>query len=188
MCRWVECVVKRNVYIVLRSEFKFSITTNHLSPFTPFRSLVVVNFLCVVYPYLCDSLAYKTQTHLTGIITRHNHMHHAFRCTCLLFLFFFLSLSPSPSSLSRFIQMRKSLACNWISETSLRNKWRRTCLNLPGNNMISTSNTQISKLSMEIWAQKYSFVGLLFRSLVCTTENCYSLYATGEPLHFTNCW
>lgn len=47
------------------------------------------------------SLAYKTQTHLVGIITRHSIMHHAFRCALCLFVYFLFSI----------IQMRKSLVC-----------------------------------------------------------------------------
>lgn len=137
-------------------------------PLIPIPS-VQVSF--VISPiFMRFTCAYKTQTHLTGIITRHNHMHHAFRCTCLLFLRFF-ALSISRTFRPTFSLVRVSLSiytnekeypacdCTWIRDGgSLGNKWRRTCLNLPGNTAtwslsIEHTHTQTSKLSMEIWAQ-----------------------------------
>lgn len=63
-------------------------------PLFPIPS-VQVSFV-ILPTFMRFTCAYKTQTHLTGIITRHKHMHHAFRCTCLLFpLFFYLCHAPS---------------------------------------------------------------------------------------------
>lgn len=132
-------------------------------------SAIFVRFTC----------AYKTQTHLTGIITRHNYMHHAFRCTCLLFPLFLLSLSSSLpfSSVFRFrsgfIQMRNGwdssgMQLHMDQRWSWRNKWRRTCLNLPGNNnMTSTSNTRThTKRPNYLW--KYELKSGIF---VCLCAN-----------------
>lgn len=43
--------------------------------------------VCVVENFARSTraLAYKTQTHLAGIITRHNHMHHEFLCSVCYF-------------------------------------------------------------------------------------------------------
>lgn len=76
-CYWAECAVKRNVYIVLWSEFKFSIS---LKLFLSRFPLFLTRMASLVYFF-----AYKTQTHLAGIITRHCHMHHEFLCSVCYF-------------------------------------------------------------------------------------------------------
>lgn len=61
-----------------------------------------------------------------------------------------------------------------------RNKWRRTCLNLPSQQHdLDIEHTNIQT----IYGNTSSFV----RSFARVSVNCYGCYATGEPLHFTNC-
>lgn len=76
----------------------------------------------VILPiFMRFTCAYKTQTHLTGIITRHNHMHHAFRCTCLLFLLFFFSIF----SLQSFVLVLDSYKWERVSGMACNCTWIR---------------------------------------------------------------